>query len=148
METQVGSKQVRGAGRRGVAVAGLVALTAVFVSGCFGPGAVHVDAAGLPGVYRNDDTGAEIRLDTNGRFSAVGLSQDQVSRAGRALPLGEFGGTWNPTPSNFVYLESDRTEGRPGPGDFQLWTVSSQEVYLHPDVDGPITLRLFKVEHL
>ncbi|MET9915989.1 hypothetical protein ABZZ04_02765 [Streptomyces sp. NPDC006435] len=145
MDTQVGTKAARGMGRGGF-VAVLVALMTVLVSGCMGLGPVHVDPGDLPGVYRNDDTGAEIRLDVGGRFSAVGFSQADVELDGRDVPLGDFGGTWDPTPSNFVYLEPDKIDGRQVMSDIQLWTVSSKEVYLHPDVDGPIALTLVKVE--
>ncbi|MFB7580797.1 IS3 family transposase [Streptomyces hydrogenans] len=62
---------------------------------------------------------------------------------GGTAPLGDFGGTWDPTPSNFVYLQPEPD----GMSDIQLWTVSSKKVYLQPDVDGgPITLTLVKVK--
>ncbi|MFD6418131.1 hypothetical protein [Streptomyces sp. NPDC060194] len=102
-------------------------------------GPVHVDPGKLPGVYRNDDAGAEIRLDVGGRFTAAGLSRADVETDGDTAPLGDVSGTWDATPSNFVYLESDDM------GDVLLWTVSSEEVYLQPDVDGPITMTLVKV---
>ncbi|MFF2776074.1 hypothetical protein ACFVU3_14305 [Streptomyces sp. NPDC058052] len=140
MDTQVGMKTVRGMGRSGL-VAMSVALMTVLVSGCIDLGPVHVDPDHLPGVYRNDDTGAEIRLDADGRFSAVGFSQDEVGIDGTAS-LGDFGGTWDPTPSNFVYLEPEPI----GMSDIQLWTVSSEKVYLQPDVNGPITLTLVKAK--
>ncbi|MGW4748701.1 hypothetical protein ACWEPR_28305 [Streptomyces sp. NPDC004290] len=141
MDTQVDMKRARGT-RKGGFAAGLVALVTVLVSGCIGLGPVHVDPDHLPGVYRNDDTGAEIRLDAGGRFSAVGFSQGDVEIDGGAAPLDDFGGTWDPTPSNFAYLEPEPD----GMSDIQLWTVSSQKVYLQPDVDGPITLILVKVK--
>ncbi|MFF0276962.1 hypothetical protein [Streptomyces sp. NPDC004330] len=105
-------------------------------------GPVHVDPADLPGVYRNDDAGAEIRLNADGRFSAVGFSKEDVEIDGRTALLGDFGGTWDTTPSNFVSLEPEPD----GISDIQLWTVSSKKVYLQPDVDGPITLTLVKVK--
>ncbi|MFL9683759.1 hypothetical protein [Streptomyces sp. KL110A] len=142
MDTQVDMKTARGMGRSGF-VAVLGALMTVLVSGCIGLGPVHVDPGDLPGVYRNDDTGAEIRLEADGRFSAVGFSQDDVAIDGGTALLGDFGGTWDPTPSNFVYLEPEPD----GMSDIQLWTVSSKKVYLQPDVDGgPITLTLVKVK--
>ncbi|MGW4776157.1 hypothetical protein ACWEPA_05815 [Streptomyces filamentosus] len=141
MGTQIDIKTVRETGRSGF-VAVLVALMTILVAGCTGMGPVHVDPDRLPGVYRNDDTGAEIRLDVDGRFSAVGFSRDDVGIAGENALLDDFGGTWDPTPSNFVYLEPDPV----GMSDIQLWTVSSKEVYLQPDVDGPITLTLLKAK--
>ncbi|MGA4980337.1 hypothetical protein [Streptomyces cinereoruber] len=141
MDTQVGMKRARGAGRSGF-VTVLVALMTVLVSGCIGLGPGHVDPEALPGVYRNEDTGAEIRLGADGRFSAIGLSQDDVEIDGGTAALDDFGGTWNPTPSNFVYLEPERD----GISDIQLWTVSSEKVYLHPNVEGPISLILVRVE--
>ncbi|MFF6904266.1 hypothetical protein [Streptomyces hydrogenans] len=142
MGTQVDMKTARGMGRSGF-VAVLGALMTVLVSGCVGLGPVHVDPGDLPGVYRNDDMGAEICLEAGGRFSAVGFSQDDVEIDGGTALLGDFGGTWDPTPSNFVYLEPEPV----GMSDIQLWTVSSKKVYLQPDVDGgPITLTLVKVK--
>ncbi|MFD8644496.1 hypothetical protein ACFV14_29830 [Streptomyces zaomyceticus] len=141
MDTQIGRKAARGVGRGGL-VAVLVALMTVLVSGCVGLGPVHVDPGDLPGVYRNDDAGAEIRLDPGGRFTAVGFSQEDVGIDGGTALLGDFGGTWDTTPSNFVYLEPEPD----GMSDIQLWTVSSNKVYLQPDVDGPITLTLVKAK--
>ncbi|MFE6855448.1 hypothetical protein ACFVDH_32220 [Streptomyces sp. NPDC057674] len=141
MDTQIDRKTARGVGRGGL-VAVLVALMAVLVSGCIGLGPVHVDPVNLPGVYRNDDAGAEIRLDADGRFSAVGFSEEDVEIDGGTALLGDFGGTWDTTPSNFVYLEPEPD----GMSDIQLWTASSKKVYLQADVDGPITLILFKVK--
>ncbi|MFK0256608.1 hypothetical protein [Streptomyces sp. NPDC090445] len=122
----------------------LVASVAVFASGCAGPGAVKVDPDRLPGVYRDGETGGEIRLHVDGRFSAVGISQNDAMGHGSAVPV-DFGGTWSPTPSNFVYLEPDDTGGQRDMGDIQLWTVSPRKVFLHPDVDGPVTLELVRV---
>lgn len=141
MDTQIGRKTARGVGRGGL-VAVLVALMTVLTSGCVRMGPVRVDPGDLPGVYRNDDAGAEIRLDADGRFSAVGFSEEDVEIDGGTALLGDFGGTWDTTPSNFVYLEPE-PDGR---SDIQLWTVSSKKVYLQPDVDGPITLTLVKVK--
>ncbi|GGY80785.1 hypothetical protein GCM10010363_72040 [Streptomyces omiyaensis] len=142
MDTRGDRKAARGTGRSGFAAA-LIALMTVAVSGCGGLGPVHVDPSDLPGVYRDDDAGAEIRLDADGRFSAVGLSQEDVEIDGGTTSLGDFDGTWDPTPSNFVYLQPEPD----GISDIQLWTVSSKKVYLQPDVDGgPITLTLAKVK--
>ncbi|MEU0368831.1 hypothetical protein ABZ070_00950 [Streptomyces sp. NPDC006283] len=117
---------------------------AVLASGCAGPGAVNVDPDRLPGVYRDDETGAEIRLHPGGRFSAVGIAKSDAYHRGSATRV-DFGGTWDSTPSNFVYLEPDKIGGRRVLGDIQLWTASPEKVFLHPDVDGPVTLELVRV---
>ncbi|GAA3255578.1 hypothetical protein [Streptomyces lavendulae] len=46
---------------------------------------------------------------------------------------------------NFVYLEPDDVGGGRDMGDIQLYTASPRKVYLHPDVDGPVTLELVRV---
>ncbi|MEU2832166.1 hypothetical protein ABZ667_26415 [Streptomyces lavendulae] len=71
----------------------------MFVSGCWSPGTANVDPDALPGVYRDGETGGEIRLHVGGRDM----------------------------------------------GDIQLYTASPRKVYLHPDVDGPVTLELVRV---
>ncbi|MFF7501188.1 hypothetical protein ACFZBM_17365 [Streptomyces lavendulae] len=135
--------RTRGTGGSGF-VAVLVAFVAVFVSGCWSSCAANVDPDALPGVYRDGETGGEIRLHVGGRFSAVGISKSDVRGRGSAAPV-DFGGTWSATPSNFVYLEPDEVGGGRDMGDIQLYTASPRKVYLHPDVDGPVTLELVRV---
>ncbi|MGC0373297.1 hypothetical protein [Streptomyces sp. SAI-229] len=135
--------RTRGGGRGGF-VTVLLAAVAVLASGCAGAGAVHVDPDRLPGVYRDEETGAEIRLHHGGRFSAVGIAKSDAYWHGSATRV-DFDGTWNPTPSNFVYLQPDETGGLQALGDIQLWTASPEKVFLHPDVDGPVTLELARV---
>ncbi len=122
----------------------LITAVAVLASGCTGAGAINVDPDRLPGVYRDDGTGAEIRLRPGGRFSAVGIAKSDAYRRGSATRV-DFNGTWDPTPSNFVYLQPDKIGGRQVLGDIQLWTASPERMFLHPDVDGPVTLELVRV---
>ncbi|MFF5313604.1 hypothetical protein [Streptomyces massasporeus] len=130
---------------RGGFVAVLVAAWAVSASGCVGPGAVEVDPDGLPGIYRDGETGGEIRLHVNGRFSVTGISESDLWWHGGRASV-DFGGTWSAAShSNFVYLEPDDTSGSQDLGDIQLYTASTRKVFLHPDVDGPVTLELVKV---
>ncbi|MEU9229424.1 hypothetical protein AB0D40_34355 [Streptomyces massasporeus] len=118
---------------------------AVFASGCVGPGAAQVDPAGLPGKYRDGETGGEIRLHVNGRFSVTGISGDDLWWHGGPASV-DFDGTWSATShSNFVYLVPDDTSGGQELSDIQLYTASPKKVFLHPDVDGPVTLELVKV---
>jgi hypothetical protein len=136
--------RVRGAVRGGFGAV-LVAAVAVFASGCGGPGAVEVDPDGLPGTYRDGETGGEIRLHVNGRFSVTGISESDLWWHGGPASV-DFDGTWSATShSNFVYLEPDDTSGGQDLGDIQLYTASPKKVFLHPDVDGPVTLELAKV---
>ncbi|MFF5426347.1 MULTISPECIES: hypothetical protein [unclassified Streptomyces] len=124
---------------RGRAGAGwLVALlttAASLVSGCTGP----VDPAGLPGVYRDDGTGAELRLASDGTFSAVGVVTDGTS--GPA----DFTGRWewfgDRAGSDFVYLSVDSGELGTVAG-IQLYPSGGSAVEFRPDPDGPPSLKL------
>jgi hypothetical protein len=141
----MGSRTVRTRGGVGSGfVTVLITAVAALASGCTGAGAVNVDPDRLPGVYRDDETGAEIRLRPGGRFSAVGIAKSDAYGRGSATRV-DFNGTWAPTPSNFVYLQPDKIGGRQVLGDIQLWTASPERVFLHPDVDGPVTLELVRV---
>ncbi|MFF7082098.1 hypothetical protein [Streptomyces lavendulae] len=140
----VTTMSARKTGRGGI-VAALVVFVAVFASACASWGAVHVDADGLPGTYRDGKTGGEIQLLANGRFSATGISKSDAKMGRVGTASVDFSGTWSATPSNFVYLESDDTGGGRDMGDIQLWTASPNEVFLQPDVDGPVTLKLVRV---
>ncbi|WP_326593415.1 hypothetical protein [Streptomyces sp. NBC_01294] len=118
---------------------GLVAVliaAAVVTSGCAG----SVDPDELPGVYRNDKTGGEILLDADGTFSATDISEGEVTGWGSADPV-DFSGQWDFTRSNFVYLEADDGELDV---DVQLYMAGPKKVYLRPDPDGPVTLKLTK----
>ncbi|MET9762631.1 hypothetical protein ABZ016_26875 [Streptomyces sp. NPDC006372] len=142
----MGARTVRTrAAVRGGFVTVLVAAVAVFASGCGRPGAVVVDPVGLPGTYRDGETGGEIRLHVNGRFSVAGISESDLWWHGGPASV-DFGGTWSATShSNFVYLVPDETSDDQALGDIQLYTASPKKVFLHPDVDGPVTLELVKV---
>lgn len=130
---------------RGGFAAVLVAAVAVFASGCGGPGAVEVDPGSLPGTYRDGETGGEIRLRADGRFSVTGIPESDLWWHGGPASV-DFDGTWSATShSKFVYLEPDDTSGGRDLGDIQLYTASPKKVFLHPDVDGPVTLELVKV---
>ncbi|GAB2932328.1 MULTISPECIES: hypothetical protein [unclassified Streptomyces] len=82
--------------------AAALAAVAVLAAGC----TAQVDPENLPGLYRNEKTGGEIRLDSDGTFSATHLS------TGKHADPGDFHGTWdfvdNGTLSDdFVYLDID-----------------------------------------
>lgn len=94
--------RAKGAGR-GALVAGLVASVALFASGCAGPGAVKVDPKGLHGMYRAGESGGEIRLHADGRFSAVGISKREAVGLGSATPV-DFDGAWSaPPPTSSIW---------------------------------------------
>ncbi|GLV85321.1 hypothetical protein Slala03_50100 [Streptomyces lavendulae subsp. lavendulae] len=76
--------------------------------------------------------------------SSAGISKSDVRGRGSAAPV-DFGRTWSATPLNFAYLEPDDVGDGRGMGDIQLYTASPRKVYLHPDVDGPVTLELVRV---
>ncbi|MFC9754750.1 hypothetical protein [Streptomyces sp. NPDC056921] len=99
---------VKGTGGRWLVAA--LAASAVLTSGCTD----SVDTEELPGVYRNDATGSEILLESDGTFSATDVSTGSLS--GPA----DFSGRWefvdSGSSSDFIYLTVDdgglgRTDG-------------------------------------
>ncbi|MFF9473914.1 hypothetical protein ACF1E9_15020 [Streptomyces roseolus] len=120
-----------GAGRLVALLAAVVAL----VSGC----AATVDPGELPGVYRNEGAGAELRLESDGTFSAVHVVADGSSGAA------DFSGRWEwlggRAGSDFVYLSVDG--GGLGPiAGVQLYPSGANAVEFRPDPDGPPSLKL------
>ncbi|MDT0343664.1 hypothetical protein [Streptomyces litchfieldiae] len=119
-------------------LAAAVTASAVLTAGC----TASVDPDELPGVYRNDETGGEILLDSDGTFSATDVSTDGFS--GPA----DFSGQWefvdSQTSSDFIYLSVD--DGGLGMTvGVQLYTKGRDTVYFHFDPDGPPTLELTRV---
>ncbi|GAA2488651.1 hypothetical protein [Streptomyces gobitricini] len=123
---------INGTGRRWLVA--VLAASAVLTSGCTG----SVDIDELPGVYRNDATGSEILLESDGTFSATAVSTDSFS--GPA----DFSGRWEfverGSSSDFVYLTVDdgglgRTAG------VQLYTRGRGTVeFSAPDKRPSLTL--------
>ncbi|MFE7614754.1 hypothetical protein [Streptomyces sp. NPDC057496] len=116
----------------------VLAASMAVVPGCAGP----VDVGKLPGVYRDDETGGEVRLESDGAFSATGVLLGKTSE-----PV-DFSGRWelhdSQTSSDFVYLSvEDGGLGRTG--GVQLCTRGEGTVYFRFDPDGPPTLELDKV---
>ncbi|MFG2769310.1 hypothetical protein [Streptomyces sp. NPDC048350] len=119
---------------RGRGLGAVLAASAVLISGCMG----SVDPAGLPGVYRDGATGGELRLESDGTFSATGLSTD-----GSSDPA-DFSGRWefrDSQASDFIYLTVDdgglgRTSG------VQLYPRGEETVEFRPDPDGKPSLKL------
>ncbi|WP_067812409.1 hypothetical protein [Actinomadura kijaniata] len=125
-------------GTGGGRLVAVLAACAVLTSGCVG----SVDADELPGVYRSEATGGEVRLGSDGTFSATGVSTGIVS--GRA----DFRGRWEFVDSSssrdFVYLAiEDGGLGRIG--GVQLYPRGRASVEFHGDPDGPPSLVLTKV---
>ncbi|WP_037879781.1 hypothetical protein [Streptomyces sp. NRRL F-5727] len=120
-----------GAGRLGTLLAAVGAL----VAGCAGT----VDPDSLPGVYRDDGTGAELRLDSDGTFSAVDVVTD-----GSSGPA-DFSGRWewlgDRAGSDFVYLSVDGG-GLGRIAGIQLYPTGGNAVEFRPDPDGPPSPRL------
>lgn len=80
--------------------AAALAASAVLTAGC----TAQVDAEDLPGLYRNNETGGEILLDSDGTFTATDLSTDSHSDPAN------FHGQWefvDSSASDFVYLNID-----------------------------------------
>ncbi|MFP3991014.1 hypothetical protein U9R90_26810 [Streptomyces sp. E11-3] len=131
---------------------------AVLASGC-STAPVHTDE--LPGVYRNDETGGEIRIDPDGTFSATDISAAEATLGGNSEKPLDFGGQWDFTCArvgcDFIYLEVDNGElsadvdiqlylsDRVTVAGIKFYSPGEVTVYLHPDVDGPPSLELTKV---
>lgn len=145
---------IRGAGNRWLVAA--LAVSAALTSGCT---VAPPDADGLPGVYRSDETGGEILLDSDGTFTATDISADEATGGG-GTDLLDFSGQWEFVASegsrDFVYLET-KDGGLGKIGDIQLYvservTVAGiqlspggrPEVEIQPDPDGPPSLVLTK----
>ncbi|MGW6732481.1 hypothetical protein [Streptomyces sp. NPDC055013] len=90
---------IRGAGKRWLTAA--LTTSAVLTSGC----TASVDTDELPGVYRNDATDSEIRLESDKTFSATDVSTDSTSGPS------DFHGRWefvdSSSSSDFIYLTVD-----------------------------------------
>lgn len=126
---------------RGRCFAAVLIVAAALVSGC-----AEVDADALPGVYRSDETGGEITLESDGTFSATDISADESVGNGGADPL-DFHGEWEfvatDWSSDFVYLTIE--EGGPGTiSGVQLYARDQETLEFNPDPDGAPTVTLTK----
>ncbi|MET9323710.1 hypothetical protein ABZX75_26540 [Streptomyces sp. NPDC003038] len=127
---------VVGRGTGGRWLVAVLAASAVLVSGCTD----SVDPDELPGVYRNDATGAEILLGADGLFSATDVLTEKLSDPA------DFSGRWefvdSDSSSDFVYLTVD--DGGLGKiGGIQLYTPRQGMVEFRSP-DEPPTLVLKK----
>lgn len=116
-------------------VAVLVA-SAVLTAGC----TAQVGTEDLPGVYRNGKTGGEIRLDSDGTFTATDLSTDEHSDPA------DFHGQWefvDSSATDFVYLNIDE-RGIGEVSGVQLYTRGGGKVEFSLP-DGSWSLVLTKV---
>ncbi|MEU0674925.1 hypothetical protein ABZ330_18910 [Streptomyces sp. NPDC006172] len=117
----------------------LAALSAAsaLVTGC----ASSVDPDELPGLYRNDGSGAEILLESDGQFSATGVSTGEV--AGPA----SFSGRWefvdSQGSSDFIYLTVGGGLGKIA--GIQLYPSGQGAVEFRPDPDGKPLPKLTRV---
>jgi hypothetical protein len=126
------------AGGRWLATA--LAASAALLSGCTGTGSV--DPGELPGVYRDEASGSEVVLASDGTFSATDVAGKAVG-AGGADPV-DFSGRWEFVDGGgsggFVYLTVDAGElGRVGGMKLH---PSGRAVEFHADPDGPPSSRL------
>ncbi|MFF3784384.1 hypothetical protein [Streptomyces sp. NPDC001933] len=125
---------VKGTGGRWLVVT--LAASAVLTSGCTD----SVDTEELPGVYRNDATGSEILLESDGTFSATDVSTGSLS--GPA----DFSGRWefvdSSSSSDFIYLTVDDGLGKTA--GIQLYTSGRGTVEFRAP-DKPPSLVLTRV---
>ncbi|KUH38951.1 MULTISPECIES: hypothetical protein [Streptomyces] len=125
------------AGRRWLVTA--LTASAVLLPGCTGAGSVDPDE--LPGVYRDDASGSEIVLESDGTFSATDVAGEAVGGGGDPV---DFSGRWEFVESSasgdFVYLTVDAGElGKVGGMKLH---PSGRTVEFHADPDGPPSLVL------
>ncbi|MEU2799401.1 hypothetical protein AB0E21_31330 [Streptomyces sp. NPDC047967] len=120
----------------------------LLVAGC----SVSVDPGELPGAYRDEETGGEIVLNSDGTFFATGISPDDATGGGGA-DARDFSGRWEFVDSGAntdrVFLSVE--DGGFGEGDLiQLYpsdslgrlTNGGPTVAFRPDPDGPPSLVL------
>lgn len=123
---------------RGRWLAATLTATAAFTSAC-----TSVDPTDLPGTYRNEETGGEVHLESDGTFTATGITADETTGNGNTDVL-DFSGTWEFTEressSNFIYLTVD--EGHGNIGGIQLYPDGQDELEFRADPDGPPSLEL------
>ncbi|MFF8385074.1 hypothetical protein [Streptomyces kanasensis] len=125
------------AGGRWLATA--LTASAALLSGCTGAGSVDPD--GLPGVYRDDASGSEIVLGSDGTFSATDVAGKALGGGGDPV---DFSGRWEFVRSSgsgdFVYLTVDA--GELGKAGGMKLHPSGRAVEFHADPDGPPSLVL------
>ncbi|MER5935221.1 hypothetical protein [Streptomyces sp. NPDC002054] len=126
-------------GRPGpVRLAAFLAAAVSLLAGCTG----SIDPDALPGLYRDDRTGAELRLGPDGTFSAEDVvtdgSSDPADFSGRWEWLGDRIG------DDFVYL-SVEDSGLGRTAGLQLYPSGTNAVEFRPDPDRPPSLKLTRV---
>ncbi|MFB6819709.1 hypothetical protein ACFCV8_34795 [Streptomyces sp. NPDC056347] len=124
---------IRGTGGRWLLLTALGA-SAVLVPGC----ANSVDSTELPGTYRNDAAGSEIRIGSDGTFSATDVSADFTSGSA------DFSGRWefvdSDSSSDFIYLTVD-DGGLGDTGGVQLYPRGRGTLeFRTPDEPPPLVL--------
>ncbi|MBC9711680.1 hypothetical protein H9Y04_03745 [Streptomyces sp. TRM66268-LWL] len=111
----------------------------MLLSGCLG----SIDPDEVPGVYRNDKMGSELRLESDGTFAADNVTTDEQPA--------DFHGTWehvdNGAIGDFIYLTIE-DDGLGLLAGIQLYPSGSDTVEFRPDPDGPPTPELTKVAAL
>ncbi|MGW4055777.1 hypothetical protein ACWENA_33650 [Streptomyces sp. NPDC004779] len=115
--------------------AAALAASAVLTAGCM----AQVDAEDLPGLYRNDETGGEIRLESDGTFTATDLSTDEGAEPA------DFHGEWDfvdSSGSDFVYLNIEE-RGIGEVSGVQLYTLGGGKIEFSLP-DGSWSLKLTK----
>ncbi|MFF0747129.1 hypothetical protein ACFYVL_42765 [Streptomyces sp. NPDC004111] len=118
-------------------LAAVLAVSAVLTAGC----ARTVDTAALPGAYRNEKSGGQIRLARDGTFTATHLSISSGSDPA------DFHGRWEFVDSgvagDFVYLTIE-DDGLGNLAGVQLYTSGDRTLEFRTP-DDPWSLKLTKV---
>ncbi|MFD8020443.1 hypothetical protein ACFV6G_08455 [Streptomyces lavendulae] len=135
MNVRAGAAVIRGTGGRWLGVA--LTVSAVLASGC----TASVGPDELAGLYRNDRTGGELLLGSDGKFSATHVSTD------RSSDPADFHGRWefldNQASNDFVYLTVE-DDGLGKTAGIQLYPIGRGAVEFRPDPDGKPMPKLTK----
>jgi len=98
-----------------------------------------VSKENLPGVFVNDDSGAVLTLDEDGRFHAEAVPGEYIDNSAVGGDVYAMEGSWSffdeggGTPFAILMIESGGPEWV---GNLQLFFETSSRAYLDPDVDS------------
>ena len=123
----------------------IAAFSAILLTMCTGCSrAIDVDQ--VPGIYRSSETGGMVELESDGEFSASGISSAEAVGAGGTDPR-EFAGKWavveNEASADVIYLSLDG-DGLANMVGIQLYVNGKTSVEFRANPDRPASLVLTK----
>jgi hypothetical protein len=123
----------------------IVAFSAILLTMCTGCSqAIDVDQ--VPGIYRSSETGGTVELESDGEFSASGISSAEAVGAGGTEPR-QFAGKWeiiqSEASADVIYLSLDG-DGLADVVGIQLYVNGRSSVEFRANPDRPASLVLTK----